>query len=258
MASSHLRLQIDGVRADVVLDRPEVHNALNPEVLDSLTATFRDLARRADVRYVVLAGAGPSFCAGADLNWMRSYLGASEAENRADAARLVAALDAIAECPKPVIASVHGAALAGGAGLVAAADLAVATPTTTFGLTEVRLGLVPAMIFPFLQQRMALPHLRWAALTGERFPAQRALEVGLINEVAEDPAAVVDRWAASLLAGGPEAVAGVKGLFRTLALLPPDEARAQAIALSARVRVGAEAQEGMRAFLERRKPSWTS
>jgi methylglutaconyl-CoA hydratase len=256
MVSSVLRLQTDGPRANVTLCRPEVHNALNAALLDAIAAAFREVATRHDVRYVVLTGDGPSFCAGADVHWMRASLHASVEENRADAARLIAALGAITTCPKPVIAQVDGAALGGGVGLVAACDLAVAVPAAVFGLTEVRLGLVPAMIFPFLLQKVAPHHLRWAALTGDRFPAQRALEMGLVNEVADDVAAVIDRWADSLLAAGPHAAAGVKELFRAIPHLSPDAARSYAIELSAGVRAGQEAQEGMLAFLERRKPSW--
>lgn len=251
-----VRLTIDGSRADVTLCRPDVHNALNGELLDALTAVVTVVAARRDTRYVVLSGDGPSFCAGADLHWMRASLKASLDENRADAARLVGALTAITICPKPIIARVHGAALGGGVGLVAACDLVAATPTATFGLAEVRLGLVPAMIFPFLLRRVALHHLRWAALTGDRFPAPHALEIGLVNEVAEDPETVIGRWAESLQAAGPQALAGVKEVFNMFPYLPPDALRAQAINVGAKVRAGPEAQEGMRAFLEQRKPSW--
>ncbi len=251
-----VRLTVSGPRADVTLCRPDVHNALNGELLDALATSLRDVAGRLDVRYAVLSGDGPSFCAGADLHWMRASLSASLEENRADAARLVGALTAITTCPKPVIARVHGAALGGGVGLVAACDLVAATPTAVFGLAEVRLGLVPAMIFPFLLGRVALHHLRWAALTGDRFPAPRAMEMGLVNEVADDPETIISRWAESLLAAGPQALAGVKEVFNLFSFLPPDALRAQAITVGAKVRAGPEAQEGMRAFLERRKPSW--
>jgi len=251
-----VRLTMDGPRANLTLCRPDVHNALNAELLDALTAVVTEVAARRDARYVVLSGDGPSFCAGADLHWMRASLSASVEENRADAARLVGALTAITTCPKPVIARVHGAALGGGVGLVAACDLVAATPTAVFGLTEVRLGLVPAMIFPFLLGRVALHHLRWAALTGDRFPAPRAMEIGLVNEVAEDPETIISRWAESLLAAGPHALGGVKEVLNVFPFLPPDALRAQAINVGAKVRVGPEAQEGMRTFLEQRKPSW--
>jgi methylglutaconyl-CoA hydratase len=251
-----VRLTIDGPRADVVLCRPDVHNALNGELLDALAAAIRDVAGRPEVRYAVLAGEGPSFCAGADVHWMRASLHATLEENRTDAARLVGALTGITTCPKPVLARVHGAVLGGGVGLVAACDLVAAAPTATFGLTEVRLGLVPAMIFPFLLRRIALPELRRAALTGDRFPAQVAAEIGLVDQVADDPEMVIGGWAESLLAAGPQALAGVKEVFNVFPFLPPDALRAQAISVGARVRAGPEAQEGMRAFLERRRPPW--
>lgn len=252
-----VRLTIDGPRADIALCRPQVHNALNGELLDALAAAVRDIAGRPAVRYAVLSGDGPSFCAGADLHWMRASLDVSVEENRADAARLVGTLTAITTCPRPIIARVHGAALGGGVGLVAACDLVASTPTAVFGLAEVRLGLVPAMIFPFLLSRVALPHLRWAAMTGDRFPAARAMEIGLVNEVADDPETIIGRWAQSLVAAGPHALGGVKEVFNVFPFLPPDALRAQAINVGAKVRAGPEAQEGMRAFLERRKAYWT-
>lgn len=254
--STLLRRQTDGPRLTLTLCRPEVHNALNAELIDAVAAVFRDAAALGEIRYIVLAGDGPSFCAGADLNWMRASLDASFEENRADAARLAAALDAIATCPKPVIARVHGAALGGGVGLVAACDLAVASPAAVFGLTEVRVGLVPAMIFPFLVRKVAGGELLRAALTGDRFTAQHAQAMGLVNEVAEDGDAVITRWADSLLAAGPEAVARVKQLFNAVPHLSWEAARAYTADLIAGVRAGPEAQEGMRAFLERRKPAW--
>ncbi|MDR5683517.1 MAG: enoyl-CoA hydratase-related protein [Armatimonadota bacterium] len=251
-----LRVEVDGSSLSITLSRPEVHNALSADLIDALGAAFRDAARRPGIRYVVLSGEGPSFCAGADLHWMRSTVHASLEDNRRDAARLAEMLDAVVGCPRPVVARVHGAVLGGGMGLVAACDLAVAEPGAVFGLTEVRLGLVPAMIFPFLLRKVSRSHLLWAALTGERFPAHRALEMGLVNAVADDPDDVVAGWARSLQAGGPEALAQVKHLFDQVHRLSPQEAREFTVDLIARLRTGPEGQEGMRAFLERRRPSW--
>jgi methylglutaconyl-CoA hydratase len=254
--SEVLRRVRDGPALRLVLARPEVHNALDTRLIAALTDAFGAAAGDPEVRYVILAGEGPSFCAGADLVWMRASLELSPGENRADAARLAAMLDAVVACPKPVIASVHGATLGGGMGLLAACDLAVAAPEATFGLTEVRLGLVPAVIFPFLLRRAVRHLVLQAALTGERFGVAQAQAMGLINAVAADREAVVARWARALLAAGPQALGGVKALFDTLPRLSWDEARRYTVDLIARVRVGAEGQEGMRAFLERRRPAW--
>jgi methylglutaconyl-CoA hydratase len=251
-----LRVDVDGRRLSVTLARPDVHNALSADLIDAITSAFRDAGQRPGVRYVVVAGDGPSFCAGADLHWMRSTAAASLEENRRDALRLAEMLDAIVQSPLPVIARVHGAVLGGGVGLVAACDLAVAEPSAVFGLTEVRLGLVPAMIFPFLLRRLSRSHLLWAALTGDRFPAHRALEMGLVNAVSEDPAGVVTRWGRSLEAGGAEALANVKRLFNAVPHLNLQEVRQFTADLIARVRGGREGQEGMRAFLEKRNPNW--
>ncbi len=251
-----LRTRVDGPRLTVTLSRPEVHNAFNEDLNQALDQAFRQAAADSDLRYIVLAGDGPSFCAGADLDWMRRMARASAGENRADAARLAAMLEAIAMCPKPVIARVHGAAIGGGVGLVAACDVAVGAPGAVFGFGEVRLGIAPSVIFPFLLRKVARHHLLWAALTGERLPAQRAVEMGLINEVADDLDAVIDRWAAAFLAAGPVALAAVKDLFNTVPRLDPQAAREFTVDLIARLRAGPEAQEGMRAFLEKRRPEW--
>ncbi|MDQ7858252.1 MAG: enoyl-CoA hydratase-related protein [Armatimonadota bacterium] len=251
-----LRLQVEGPRLSITLARPEVHNALNGELIAALGRAVREAAALPEVRYVVLAGEGPSFCAGGDLAFMRAMAGRPAEVNRVEAGALFETLDAMVSCPKPIIARVHGAALAGGMGLVAAADLAVAHPAARFGLTEVRVGVPPAMIFPFLLRKVARHHLLWAALTGERFPAARALEMGLVNEVAEDPDGVVATWGRDLLAGGPEALAGVKHLARRLPQLSWDEVRALTVDLIVRSAVSPEGQEGMLAFLEKRRPRW--
>jgi len=240
----------------ITLCRPRVHNALNAELIAAIGQAFREIAGLEEVRYVVLAGEGPSFCAGADLGWMQAAVDASPEENRADAARLAAALEAIACCPKPVIARVHGKTLAGGMGLVAACDLAVAAPDAVFGLAEVRVGLVPAMIFPYLFRKVAPHQLLRAALTGERFPAAQARDMGLIHEVADEPDEVVGRWADLLLAGGPQALGHVKAIFRSAPELSWEEARQYTIGMIAEVRAGREAQEGIRAFLQKGKPRW--
>ncbi len=252
-----LRVQPHRNRLEVVLNRPQVHNALNPELLSALTEAFQEAGRRPEVRYVVLSAEGPSFCAGADLEWMRQAAFASFEENQQDASRVFTALQAVAECPKPVVARVHGTTLGGGVGLVAACDLVVATPNATFGLSEVRLGLVPAMILPFLLRKLHRSALSWAILTAARFPAARALEMGLVHAVSEQPDEVVSEWGQAFLQAAPGALAEAKRLLRTLPTLPWDQAREEAVRAIATARAGPEGQEGVQAFLERRKPSWS-
>ncbi len=254
--STLLRRHTEGSRLTLTLSRPDVHNALNAGLIDALGEAFRDAAGADGIRYIVLEGEGPSFCAGADLGWMRASLDATPEQNRADAGRLSETLDAMTRCPKPVIAHVHGAALAGGMGLVAACDLAVAGPGAVFALTEVRLGLVPATIFPYLLRKIAPHHVLWAVLTAERFGPQRAADMGLVNDVSEDPSRVIARWADSLLAAGPQALARVKEMFTTVPGVSWEAARRYTIELIAAVRVSPEGEEGMRAFLEKRRPSW--
>lgn len=254
--SEVLRRRVDGPRLTLTLNRPDVHNALNVELIDALGAAVRDATTTRGIRYMVLEGEGPSFCAGADVAWMRAAVAATRAQNEADAGRVIDTLDAIVRSPKPVIARVHGAALAGGMGLVGACDLVVAGPRAGFGLTEVRLGLVPAMIFPYLLRKVAPHHLRWAALTGERFGPHVARDMGLVNEVADDIDRVIAHWADGLMAAAPAAQARVKTLFNTVPGLTWEAARAYTVELIAEVRAGPEGQEGMRAFLEKRRPSW--
>ncbi len=251
-----LRIHRDGERLELVLHRPHVHNALNPELVEALRAAVEQAGQDPAVRCVVLSAEGPSFCAGADLEWMRSAAGAPEEENRKDAARVFRTLEAIATCPKPVVARVHGAVVGGGVGLVAACDLAVAHPGATFRLSEVRLGLLPAMILPFLLRKVHRGALLWAVLTAARLSAHEALEVGLVQAVSEDLNGVVNGWAGELVAGGPTALAEAKRLLHLLPQLSWDQAREVAVDAIARARAGPEGQAGMRAFLERRKPPW--
>ncbi|MDR7420800.1 MAG: enoyl-CoA hydratase-related protein [Armatimonadota bacterium] len=251
-----VRTTTDGPRFTVTLNRPEVHNALNAELIDALARVFRDVAGRHDVRYVVIASEGPSFCAGGDLTVMRDMIDRPHADNLRVAGALPALLEAMITCPKPIIARVHGATFAGGMGLVAACDLAVAHPKAVFGLTEVRLGIVPAMIFPYLLRRVARHELLWATLTGDRFPAARALAMGLVNEVTGDLDGVIHRWAESVLAGGPNALAGAKELFFRVPQMSWDAARALTVELIVRNCISPEGQEGMLAFLEKRRPIW--
>ncbi len=253
-----LQLTRDGAVATVTLNRPGIHNAFHPDLIIELTETFSSLGAEPGVRVVVLAGAGKSFSAGADLNWMRESAGFSEADNEADARRMAALFETIDTCPKPVVARVQGAALGGGVGLVACADIAVAADEAVFGLTEVRLGVAPAVISPFVLRKIGPSEARRWALTGDRFDARTARRLGLVHEVVplEGLDAAVQIEVGLLLKGGPEAQAEIKRLIRSVAFRDPVEVRDDTAALIARLRAGAEGRAGLAAFLDKHEPSW--
>lgn len=243
--------------ARVTLNRPAVHNAFNGALLEALGAAFADLSSDSTVRVIVLAGAGRSFCAGADLAWMRGMVALDELANRAGALRMARMFRAIDACPKPVVARVQGAAIGGGCGLVSAADIVVCGPRARFQLSEVRLGMAPAVISPFVVRKIGSSRARRLFLTGERIRPDVAERWGLVHEVvAEEEAldAAVQQIVDHLLKGGPEALAVCKTLAREADLWPePDE---RTSALIAGLRASDEGQEGMRAFLEKRAPRW--
>jgi methylglutaconyl-CoA hydratase len=237
-----LRIERDDAVLRITLARPERRNAFDAELIAGLTGAFADVG---DARAVVLAGDGPSFCAGADIEWQRSAIDLSLDANTDDALRLYRMCEAIDRCPAPVIARVHGYALGGGSGLVACADIAIAAPDAVFGFSEVKLGIIPAVISPFVLPKIGA-HARRYFLTGERFDAETALRIGLIEEIADDLDAAVDRVVSELLTAGPEAVREAK---RLIPERPSGEETAQ---IAARLRAGEEGQEGLRAFLEGR------
>ena len=240
---SALRVERDGALLRIAMAKPERRNAFDAALIEELAAAFADAG---DARAVLLTGDGPSFSAGADVEWMRSSVELSYDENVADALRLRAMLDAVDGCPAPVVARVQGHALGGGCGLVACCDIAVADPGAQFAFSEVKLGIVPAVISPFALAKIGPGAARRYFVTGERFPAEVALRIGLVHEVAEDAEGVVERVLDELLSAGPEAARAAKLLAR--APLPAEET-AQLIATH---RAGAEGQEGLRAFLEKR------
>jgi methylglutaconyl-CoA hydratase len=239
---------------------PQLRNALDAETIHEGIALFDALGARDDVRVIILRGEGTHFCAGADLNYMTKMRDATMDENEQDAVRLGNLFHRIASCPKPVVARVHGAAMGGGAGLVAAADIAVASVDCVFAFTEVRLGIIPAVISPYLIRRMGPALLRRAVLTGYRFDAAEALRLGLIDAVAPLPAeqldGLVDEIAGDLLAAGPKAVSAAKSLLDTVAGMSIENAVADTARRIARIRCTPEAQEGMQSFLDKRKPNW--
>ncbi len=257
-AFRNLRFERRGPVARVALDRPDVRNAFDDALIEELTRAFRQAAGDSEVRVVVLSGEGPSFCAGADVAWMRKAGGYSRAENEADAEKMARMLRAIDACPKPVVALAHGAAIGGGVGLVAAADVAIAAEGTVFSLAEVRLGILPAVISPYVLRSIGPRNARDLFLTGDRFDAREAHRIGLVHRVvpAEELEEAGRRKVASLLASGPEAVGVAKRLIEQVAGKTPEEAMGLTVRTIAERRASAEAKEGLTAFLEKRKPSW--
>jgi methylglutaconyl-CoA hydratase len=256
----HLRRTDDGPIATVALARPEARNALNAALIQELTRCFEELAEEEEVRVVVLTGEGPSFCAGADIGYMRDTAGFSYEENLEDARRLAEMFQAVDDLPKPVVAKVKGSAIGGGVGLVAVADVAVAEEGTRFAFSEVRLGIAPATIAPFVARKIGHSRARALFLTGERFDADRAREIGLVHEVVPEGEldTAVQEVVAQLLQGGPAAQAAIKELLRQIEATEPMEALGIMTQLIAELRVGEEGQEGLGAFLEKREPYWRS
>ncbi len=254
-----LRVTRDRGRARVTLARPAVRNAFNAELIARLRDTFSALGEDPAVRVVVLAGEGKTFCGGADVNWMRGSLELSEAENVRDAEAMSDMYRAIDRCPKPVIARVHGGALGGGAGLCAVADAVVASEETIFGFTETKLGIIPAVISPFVLAKIGVSQARRLFLTGERFDARRAQAIGLVHEVVHEDAldGTVDGIAEELESAGPGAVAAAKALIGAVRTASYDESRGLTARAIAKQRTSPEGQEGLHAFLERRAASWS-
>ncbi len=254
-----IRVERAGRVARVTLNRPEIRNAFNEVMIRELREAFAALAVDDGVRAVVLTGEGSAFCAGADLHWMRRVLEWTYEQNYADSLELARLMREIYELPKPVVARVNGAAIGGGTGLVAVCDLVLASEAAVFSFSEVKIGLVPACISPYVLKRVGERWGREYFLTGERLTAARALECGLVNRVV--PAAELDALVATtlerLLSGGPQALATCKRMVRQVAEQGLDEAGPATAEMIARLRLSPEGQEGMSAFLERRKPRWT-
>jgi methylglutaconyl-CoA hydratase len=253
-----VRVERRGLAAYVTLARPEVHNAFNERLIAELRETFEQLDGDDDIRAVVLAGDGPSFCAGADLNWMRASLDYTHDENVNDALRMADMFRAIDSCRHPVVGRIHGAALGGGSGLAAVCDVVIAAEDARFGFTEARLGIAPAVISPFVVRKIGQSHARALFVTAERFTATRALAIGLVHQVV--PADALDAAVAATLRAigqsGPAGVRAGKLVARTVPALSDQEAREMTAATIAGLRVGPEGQEGIRAFLEKRPAAW--
>jgi methylglutaconyl-CoA hydratase len=247
-----------GPVARLWLARPEQHNALAPELVAELTDAMHALGHNASVRVIVLGGRGPSFCAGADIAMMKAAGSATPEQNLADAKVLAGLFAAIAECPRPVVARLHGNVLGGGVGLACACDIAVTADDARFALSEVRLGILPAIISPYVLRRLGDRAARELMLTGERIDGAAALRVGLVHHAvpAAELDACVDGRVAALLAGAPQAQARIKSQLTLWADSGWDEYRSGLPRVLAEVRAGAEAKEGLTAFMEKRKPKW--
>jgi len=258
--AANLVIEKKAGRATVTLDRPQIRNAFDDTLIGELTAAFRALDADASVRVVVLAGNGPAFCAGADLNWMKRMAGYGYDQNLADAAALAEMLGTLDRMAKPTIARVHGAAFAGGVGLVAACDIAIGTAEAKFCLSEAKLGLSPATISPYVVRAMGERMARRYFLTAEVFGAEEAHRIGLLSGLvaASELDAAIETLVGHLLAGGPAAQAKIKDLISAVSSGRVDEAMISDTAKRiAEIRVSPEGREGIASFLEKRKPSWT-
>ncbi|MBI5267355.1 MAG: enoyl-CoA hydratase/isomerase family protein [candidate division Zixibacteria bacterium] len=258
MAYTTVQTRHEGEIGWITFNRPEIHNAFNSTVITELSAAFSEMENDSHIRVVILTGAGKSFCAGADLNWMRSVVTQSFDENLAESLALADLFWQIYTFKRPVIARVNGAAIGGGTGFVAVCDIAIAAKSAVFSFSEVKIGVVPACIGPYVVKKMGEGKARELFITGERMDASRAQTVGLLNKVVEDGIldAEVDKLIHSLLTSGPEAVAMAKRLVAGVGDMTPEEFRPWTAEMIAKLRVSAEGQEGMDAILNKRTPGW--
>jgi methylglutaconyl-CoA hydratase len=253
-----IRIERSGEVVRVVLNRPDIRNSFNDVMINELRETFAELKEQPGVRVVVLTGEGKAFCAGADLNWMKRVVEYSYEENYDDSYALAQLMREIYDFPLPVVGRINGPAIGGGTGLVAVCDIVVAVERAVFAFSEVKIGLVPACISPYVLKRIGERYGREYFLTGKRLSAEEAEECGLVNRVvpADELDDAVDDYVRNLVNSGPEAVATSKRMVQQVSELTLDEAGPFTADMIARIRMSDEGQEGMNAFLQRRKPSW--
>lgn len=258
MTYTTLKYEKDGQVGRVTFNRPEIHNAFNGTVISEMSALFTELAKDDDLRVIVLSGAGKSFCAGADLNWMREVVTQSFDENLAESNALADLFYQIYTFKRPVVGRINGAAIGGGTGFVAVCDIAIAARSAKFSFSEVKIGVVPACIGPYVIRKMGEGRVRELFITGERMNAERAFSVGLVNTVVDDDKldAEVDTLLKAILSSGPEAVAMAKRLVAEVPPMSPEQFKPYTAEMIARLRISDEGQEGMDAFLNKRKPNW--
>jgi methylglutaconyl-CoA hydratase len=251
-------LSIDDKIARVTLNRPEIHNAFNEVMIAELLEVFHKLKDDEKLRVVILTGEGKSFCAGADIHWMKKMKNYTYQENFDDALALANLMYEMFSFPKPLLGRINGAAIGGGTGLVSVCDIVIAAETAKFSFSEVKIGLVPACISPYILNRVGFTKANILFLTGERFNAEKALNVGLVDEVV--PLSIldrrVDRLAEELISSGPQALATAKKLLRDIPHMAMEEKRRHSAEVLAKLRISDEGQEGLAAFLEKRKPKW--
>lgn len=253
-----IRLAVDEKVARITFARPEVHNAFNATMIAELAQVFDQVKTEVSVRVVVLTGEGKSFCAGADINWMREIIDYSYEQNLSESLLLAEVLHKLYSFPKPTVAMVNGAAIGGGNGFLSACDIAVAAEEAHFGLSEVKIGLVPAAISPFVIRKIGESKAREYFLTGKRISAKKAQEIGLVNQIVprEKLEDTVDELISLLLTSGPEALASCKELIFQVPQMSLEEVKEFTARMIANLRISEEGQEGMASFLEKRKPNW--
>ncbi|MFH1419735.1 MAG: enoyl-CoA hydratase/isomerase family protein [Planctomycetota bacterium] len=258
MTHGTVRLACEGSVARVTLDRPDIRNAFNDQMLDDLREAFAAVRDDPAVRVAVLTGEGKAFCAGADLHWMKRVVSYTYEQNYEDSLNLAMMLREIYDCPKPVVGRINGTAIGGGTGVVAVCDIAIASEDAVFAFSETKLGLTPAAISPYLLKRMGEKNLREYFLTGERFTATQAAEMGLVNAVvpADQLDVAVDEKIRMILTGGPEALAVSKALISEVARRSIQDNGPYTAEVISKLRMSEEGQEGMNAFLNKRKPEW--
>ncbi len=258
--AAYTRIQVEQAAGIlwVRLDRPRVFNALDGRMMEELAHCLATVEGLAGIRVLVLSGEGPSFCAGADLEWMRTVADRGMEANLADAALLAHLLSGLNSCPVPTVAPAHGAIFGGGVGVLAACDVVVAADDACFSLSEVKLGLLPAVISPFVIAKIGESHARALFSSGARFNADRALRIGLVHQVAPltDLDTAVQATVKEYLTAAPSAAAEARSLIMMVKARPPSEARAETVQLIARLRAGPEGREGIAAFREKRRPAW--
>jgi methylglutaconyl-CoA hydratase len=257
MSSSTLKVEHHGSIARILLNRPEAHNAFNADLIQALTKTFSSLSKESDLRVILLSGEGKNFCAGGDLNWMKDASKLSKTENEKDAKALHQMFESMTESKVPIVTSVQGLALGGGVGLIAASDIVICTEDAQFGLSEVKLGLIPSVIAPFVIQKIGISHYNAYAISSKRFGSIDAVHMGLVHEASPNLDASVQSWVKAILEGAPNAQKEIKGFSKKIASLPISKAGVLTSKMIAKVRVDPEAQEGLAAFLEKRKPKWS-
>ncbi len=258
MSYTTIKYEKDGRIARVTFCRPEIHNAFNSTVITEMSEVFARIALDKDIRVVVLTGEGKSFCAGADLNWMRSVINQSFEENLAESNALADLFHEIYTLERPVVGKINGAAIGGGTGFVAVCDIAIAARSAKFSFSEVKIGVVPACIGPYVIKKMGEGKARELFITGERMNADRAFQVGLVNKVVDDERLddEVNALIHSILTSGPEAVAMAKELVSEVPNMPAEKYIPYTAEMIAKLRISDEGQEGMDAFLNKRRPNW--